>query len=253
MSKNGSSNERKAALRRSSRETEVIVSLDLDPERPAASIDTGIGFLDHMLGSLALHSGWSLSLACRGDLVVDEHHSAEDCAIALGEALARAVARGVAAGMAPRRFGSACAPMDEALARAVIDFSGRPFCRTDLRLDGARMGGLAGENVAHFLSSLASSARMTLHVDLLAGENSHHKAEAAFKALALAFREALAPTAGLAAGGSGGAAAGGAAARPGEAAGASAKGSVALEEIVEGDFERIRADMERKRDAERRG
>jgi len=188
MSKSVSAGARKAALRRASRETEVVVALDLDPERPRAEIDSGIGFLDHMLGSLALHSGWSLSLACRGDLVVDEHHSAEDCAIALGEALARAVAKGVSAGRPPRRFGSACAPMDEALARAVLDFSGRPFCRTDLALEGARLGALAGENVVHFFSSLASSARMTLHLDVLAGENSHHKAEAAFKALALAFR-----------------------------------------------------------------
>jgi imidazoleglycerol phosphate dehydratase HisB len=243
MSKDERTGTRKAALRRASRETDIAVSLDLDPERPAASVSTGIGFLDHMLGSLALHSGWSLSLACGGDLAVDEHHSAEDCAIALGEALARAVARGVAAGKPPRRFGSACAPMDEALARAAIDFSGRPFCRTCLALDGARMGGLAGENVAHFFSSLASSARMTLHIDVLAGENSHHKAEAAFKALALAFREALAIAAPpAAASGSGGA-------RPGEAAGESAKGSVSLEEIGEADFARVRAEIERKRDA----
>jgi imidazoleglycerol phosphate dehydratase HisB len=243
MSTNARIGARKAALRRSSRETEILVSLDLDPERPAASIDTGIGFLDHMLGSLALHSGWALSLSCAGDLAVDEHHSAEDCAIALGEALARAVARGVAAGKAPRRFGSALAPMDEALARAVLDFSGRPFCRTALALDGARIGELAGENVAHFFSSLASAARMTLHVDVLAGENSHHKAEAAFKALALAFREALevVPAKGA------GAAGGGAEARPGEAAGASAKGSVELAEIGEDDFARLRADLERKR------
>ncbi len=228
---------RKSSLRRASRETEILVSLDLDPAESSASIDTGIGFLDHMLGSLALHSGWALDLACKGDLRVDEHHSAEDCAIALGEALSRAVARGVEAGLPPRRFGSGLAPMDESLARAVLDLSGRPCCRTSLGLDGARIGELAGENVAHFFSSLASSARITLHLDVLAGENSHHKAEAAFKALALAFREALAVKEGKAE-----------AARPGDAAGASAKGSVSLEEIAEADFARLRAGLKGKSD-----
>jgi len=236
MSKNVNS-VRKASLRRLSRETEILVSLDLDPSEAAASIDTGIGFLDHMLSSLALHSGWALSLACKGDLQVDEHHSAEDCAIALGEALSRAVAKGVAAGLSPRRFGSGLAPMDESLARAVLDLSGRPCCRTSLGLDGARIGELAGENVAHFFTSLASSARITLHIDVLAGENSHHKAEAVFKALALAFREALAVKEGKAE-----------AARPGEAAGASAKGSVALDEISEADFARLRAELKGKKD-----
>ena len=93
----------------------------------------------------------------------------------------------------PRRFGSAYAPLDEALARAVVDLSGRAYCRADLALGGARLGDLAGENAVHFFWSLASAAKMTLHVDVLAGENSHHKAEAAFKALALALREACGP------------------------------------------------------------
>ena len=177
---------RRITLRRKSRETEVLVDLDLDPSAPFAEIDSGIGFLDHMLSSLATHAGWRLSLACRGDLVVDDHHSAEDCALALGEALARALA----AGPAPRRFGSGLAPLDEALARAVIDLSGRPYCRAELGLSGARLGDLSGENVQHFFWSLASAAKMTLHIDLLAGENAHHKAEASFKALALALREA---------------------------------------------------------------
>jgi imidazoleglycerol-phosphate dehydratase len=186
---------RRVALRRKSRETEVLVDLDLDPDAPFAEIDSGIGFLDHMLTSLATHAGWRLALACRGDLVVDDHHSAEDCALALGEALARALARGPA----PRRFGSGLAPLDEALARAVVDLSGRAYCRAELGLSGARLGELAGENVPHFFWSLASAARMTLHVDVLAGENAHHKAEACFKALALALREATAAPSGAAA------------------------------------------------------
>jgi imidazoleglycerol-phosphate dehydratase len=216
---------RVAALRRKSRETEVIVVLDLDPERPLAEIDSGIGFLDHMLTSLATHAGWRLSLVCRGDLVVDDHHSAEDCALALGEALGRALAKGPA----PRRFGSAYAPLDEALARAVIDLSGRAYCRADLSLGGERLGALAGENATHFLMSLASAAKVTLHVDVLAGENSHHKAEAAFKALALALREACAPAA------------------PAKGAGAgpeSTKGAVLLEDIDESDWERLKGGLD---------
>ena len=183
---------RRTALRRRSRETDVLLSLDLDPEKPGAEIDSGIGFLDHMLTSLATHAGWRLSLLCRGDLVVDDHHSAEDCALCLGEAFSRALARGSAPGGPgqPRRFGSALAPLDEALARAVVDISGRPFCRADLGLSEARLGALSGENVAHFFWSFASSARITLHLDIIAGENAHHKAEAAFKALALALKEA---------------------------------------------------------------
>jgi imidazoleglycerol-phosphate dehydratase len=233
---------RKVLLRRTSRETDVLVSLELDPVSAYASIDTGIGFLDHMLGSLAIHAGWSLTLLCRGDLQVDEHHSAEDCAIALGEALSRAVAKGRSAGIKPRRFGSACVPMDEALARAVIDFSGRPFCRTELGLGGARIGDLAGENIAHFFSSLASSACMTLHIDVLAGENSHHKAEAAFKALARAFREALEPDSTAGSGTI-------EKALPGEAAGTSAKGSVELVEITDDVFAEAKTELLRKRNA----
>jgi imidazoleglycerol-phosphate dehydratase len=218
---------RRVLLRRKSRETEVLVDLDLDPERPSAEIDSGIGFLDHMLGSLATHASWKLFLSCRGDLVVDDHHSAEDCALALGEAFARAVAKGPA----PRRFGSAYAPLDEALARAVVDLSGRAYCRADLALSGARLGDLAAENVVHFFLSLASAARMTLHVDLLAGENAHHKAEAAFKALALALREASAilPQIGAATG-------------AGNAA--STKGSVLLEEIDEADWARLKGALD---------
>ncbi len=220
---------RKAALRRKSRETEVLVALDLDPEKARVEIDSGIGFLDHMLTALATHSGFALSLACRGDLAVDDHHSAEDCALALGEALSRALSRGPA----PRRFGSAYAPLDEALARAVIDLSGRPYCRVDLALKGERLGDLAAENAGHFMASLASAARLTLHVDVLAGENDHHRAEAAFKALSLALKEAcaLAPAPAGAQG-------------VGAAAAESTKGSVLLEEIGESDWDRMKAGLD---------
>jgi len=185
---------------------------------------------------------------------VDEHHSVEDCAIALGEALSRALASGAAAGSVPRRFGSAHAPLDEALARAVVDLSGRAYCRAELGLAGARLGQLAGENVGHFLWSLASSARITLHVDVLAGENSHHKAEAAFKALALALREACslreasAPEAGARAAGEPGAA-GGAGSGLYGCPGGSSKGAVLLEEIVEEDWRALAAGLGGERNA----
>ena len=171
---------------RKSKETDIELSLGLDGGK--ITIGTGIGFFDHMLTSLACHAGWSLVLACKGDLEVDDHHTVEDCGIVLGAALAKAVeARG-----AIRRFGSGFAPLDEALARAVVDISGRPFCETSLGLARGNIGTLATENIGHFFTSLAMTAGITLHIDVLKGQNDHHRAEAAFKALARALREALA-------------------------------------------------------------
>jgi imidazoleglycerol-phosphate dehydratase len=177
---------RTAVVERVTKETKVRVELDLSPG--AIEVYTGIGFLDHMLTSLAFHGGMSLSLSCKGDLEVDDHHSAEDCALALGAALAQAL--GDKAGI--RRFGSRYAPLDEALARAVVDLSGRPYAFVDLGLTRESLGGLACENITHFVSSLANAAMMTVHLDVIRGQNDHHRAEAAFKALALALREAVA-------------------------------------------------------------
>jgi imidazoleglycerol phosphate dehydratase HisB len=174
-------------VERKTGETQVVVELELDGTG-SAKVETGIGFLDHLLTALACHGGWDVDLRCAGDLHVDDHHTAEDSAIALGQAIDRAL--GERAGIT--RFGSAYAPLDEALARAVIDLSGRPFARVELRLTRDRIGTLAAENVGHALSSLAIAARMTLHVDVLHGANDHHRAEAAFKAVALALREAVA-------------------------------------------------------------
>lgn len=176
-----------AEYRRATAETDVAVRLSLDGTG-AAAVETGIGFLDHLLTGLARHAGLDLSLTCRGDLAVDDHHTAEDCALALGAAVDRALGdrRGI------RRFGSAYAPLDEALARAVVDCSGRPFAAVRLGITRERIGELAGENVAHVIRSLATAANLTVHVDLLRGENDHHRAEAAFKALALALRDAVA-------------------------------------------------------------
>lgn len=177
---------RRAAVLRETGETRVRVELALEPG--PVDVRTGIGFLDHLLSSLAFHGGLSLTLSCQGDLQVDDHHSAEDCALALGAALGQAL--GDKAGI--RRFGSAYAPLDESLARAVVDLSGRPFAFVDLGLGREAIGGLACENVAHVVSSLATAAMATIHLDVLRGQNDHHRAEAAFKALALSLREAIA-------------------------------------------------------------
>ena len=178
---------RTATVERTTRETGVRVTLVIDGTG-RTDVSTGIGFLDHLFDALARHSGFDLTITCKGDLQVDDHHTAEDCALGLGEALDRALGerRGI------MRFGSAFAPLDEALARAVVDLSGRPYAAVDLGLGRTVIGGLACENVSHVLRSLANTARLTLHVDVLRGENDHHRAEAAFKAVALALRQAVA-------------------------------------------------------------
>ncbi|MEL6497101.1 MAG: imidazoleglycerol-phosphate dehydratase HisB [Planctomycetota bacterium] len=173
-------------VERSTRETEISARLVLDGTGEA-SVATGIGFLDHMLSALALHASFDLTLSCRGDLDIDDHHTAEDCAIVLGEALRQAV--GDKNGIT--RFASAYAPLDEALARVVIDLSGRPFAHADLGLTREAIGALSCENIPHFFRSFAHAAALTLHADVLRSENDHHAAEAAFKALALALRQAV--------------------------------------------------------------
>ena len=177
---------REAALERRTNETKIRVRLALDGDG-AADVSTGIGFLDHLLDALTKHARFSLELSCKGDLHVDDHHTAEDCGLTLGRALGQALGR--RSGI--RRFGYAYAPLDEALARAVVDVSGRPFARVNLGLTREKIGELSCENVAHVLTSLASAAALTLHVEVLEGENDHHRAEAAFKATALALRSAV--------------------------------------------------------------
>lgn len=182
-------NARIADASRVTRETDVTVHLSLDG-KGESSITTGIAFLDHMLTALVVHGEFDLTVVAKGDLLVDDHHTVEDCALTLGVAFDRALGerRGIA------RFGSAYAPLDEALARAVVDISGRPFARLDLGLRRERLGDLSCENIPHALASFATAARITLHVDVLCGDNDHHRAEAAFKAVALALRTAVART-----------------------------------------------------------
>jgi len=178
---------RTATVSRKTFETDITCTLTLDGTG-AADIATGIGFLDHLLTALAKHARFDLSLTCRGDLHIDDHHTAEDCALAIGTALDKSL--GDRGGIA--RFGSAYAPLDESLSRAVVDFSGRPFAVVELGLTRPTIGTLACENIGHVIHSLATTARATVHVDVIRGNNDHHRAESAFKALALALRQACA-------------------------------------------------------------
>jgi imidazoleglycerol-phosphate dehydratase len=172
---------------RKTNETAIKLTLNLDGEG-RAEIATGIGFLDHLFTSLARHGRIDLTLSCKGDHDVDDHHTAEDSALVLGAAMDEAL--GDRSGIA--RFGWAFAPLDEALARAVVDLSGRPFADVNLGLGKDKIGALSSENAGHVIRSLAVTSRTAIHVDVLKGDNDHHKAEAAFKALALALKAAWA-------------------------------------------------------------
>jgi len=177
---------RTVSLERTTKETSIGLTLNLDGAGKA-DIQTGLGFLDHMLGALAKHGAFDIELQCSGDLEVDDHHTAEDCAIVLGQAFDQALGdrRGV------KRFAHAYAPLDEALARAVVDLSGRPCAVIDLQLQRDAIGNIACENLHHIFVSFAQNCKGAVHVDVLKGENDHHRVEAAFKALALALREAV--------------------------------------------------------------
>lgn len=178
---------RTATVERTTKETSVQVTVELDGTG-AREVATGIGFLDHVVETLARFSRVDIRLACQGDLHVDAHHTVEDCALSLGQAFADALGdkRGI------RRFGHAYAPLDEALARSVVDLSGRPWPEIDLQLTRDRLGELDTDDLVHFLQSFAIAARASLHVDIIRGRFDHHKAEAAFKATALALRTAIA-------------------------------------------------------------
>jgi imidazoleglycerol-phosphate dehydratase len=172
---------RTAQIRRETRETTIDLSLDVDGTG-RAEISTGVGFLDHMLDSLARHSRFDLTIKATGDLHIDAHHTAEDIAIVLGQALDRAL--GEKRGL--RRFADATVPLDEALVQVVLDLSGRGYAAVNLPFKGEMIGTLPTEMISHFLYSFAIEGRLTLHARLLAGENDHHRAEATFKALARA-------------------------------------------------------------------
>lgn len=178
---------RKGACRRNTKETRVSVMIDLDGSGDAA-VRTGIGFFDHLLTSFAHHALFDLTVTTEGDVEVDDHHTVEDTALCLGEALGDAL--GDRTGI--HRFGDARVPMDEAIAAATVDVGGRPYCVADLELANPAIGNLTTQNIPHALEAFARSAGITLHLTAT-GRNDHHVAEAAFKALARALRAAVSP------------------------------------------------------------
>ncbi len=176
---------RRAMVQRNTNETRIRAELNLDASG-ANEINTGIGFFDHMLDQLAAHGGFRLKLSCQGDLEIDEHHSVEDCALALGQALAQALGerRGIG------RYGFVL-PMDESLAEVAIDLSGRPAFVFEASFPRDTVGGLSTEMVRHFFASLSQSLRCAMHLKVT-GENTHHMVEGLFKGAGRALRPALA-------------------------------------------------------------
>lgn len=179
---------RKAEITRKTKETAISVAIDLDGTGQCRSA-TGIGFFDHMIDQLARHSLIDITLSATGDLHIDDHHTVEDCGIALGQALAKAL--GDKTGI--RRYGHFALAMDDAQVRCALDLSGRPYLVWNLALPTARIGTFDAELVREFFQALSTHAGITLHVDLAHGLNSHHIAEAAFKSVARALRMAVEP------------------------------------------------------------
>jgi imidazoleglycerol-phosphate dehydratase len=179
---------RKAEISRSTAETALSVALDLDGDG-RGDIETGIGFFDHMLEQIARHAMIDLRVRATGDLHIDDHHTVEDVGIALGRALAEALGDKAAI----RRYGSCLLAMDEALVRAALDLSGRPYLVWRIDFPAAKIGSFDTDLVREFFTAVAMNARLTLNLAALDGENSHHIAEAAFKAFARALRAAVEP------------------------------------------------------------
>lgn len=181
MADNVAMSARIASVSRRTAETSIDITLNLDGTGKFVT-ETGVGFFDHMLSHIAKHGVFDLEIRCKGDLWIDQHHTIEDCGIALGEALAQAL--GNKAGVV--RAGSAYMPLDETLAFAAVDLSGRPYAQLDLKLLGREIGGMPPDLFDHFLESFAFAAKLNMHVKVLEGVNDHHKIEAAFKAMARA-------------------------------------------------------------------
>jgi imidazoleglycerol-phosphate dehydratase len=180
------STDRSAQVERKTKETDVRVQLKLDGDGHS-QISTGLPFLDHMLELFAKHGLFDLEIICRGDLEIDDHHSVEDIAITLGQALGQAL--GDKSGI--RRYGEAVVPMDEALCRSVIDLSGRFYLVYEVPTRRQKIGAFSVELAEHFWRSLAETAKFNLHIDCLRGRNTHHMLEGTFKATARALRQAV--------------------------------------------------------------
>lgn len=177
---------RQATVSRNTAETQIEVSVNLDGAG-RYDMQTGVGFFDHMLDQLARHSLIDITLRCKGDLHIDDHHTVEDCGIALGQALAQALGdkRGI------RRYGACILPMDDARVTAALDLSGRPYLAWACDIPTQKIGSFDTELVREFFQALSTHGGITLHVTKEAGFNSHHIVEAAFKAVARALREAV--------------------------------------------------------------
>ena len=180
--------DRTAQLSRKTGETDISLSLKLDGTG-RSTLDTGVGFFDHMLDLLATHAMIDLDISAKGDLHVDDHHTVEDVGLTLGKAIAQAVGdkKGI------RRYGHCVLPMDETLAICGLDLSGRAYCRIDAEYRSPTIGTFAVELVDEFWKSVSAEAKMTLHVDVTRGTNTHHIAEAIFKSVARSLRMALEP------------------------------------------------------------
>ena len=179
---------RTATIHRVTGETDITLELNLDGSGQH-ELHTPVGFLNHLLSHVSVHGLFDLHIEASGDMAVDEHHTVEDVAICLGQAFSQAL--GDRSGIV--RTGSAYVPMDESLARVVVDLSGRPYAEIKAEFAGEQMGQLGTQLVAHFLETLAVHSRCNLHAHVLYGRNDHHKAEALFKALGRALRQAVAP------------------------------------------------------------
>ncbi|MCR5367405.1 imidazoleglycerol-phosphate dehydratase [Eubacterium ruminantium] len=177
--------ERKASYTRTTGETDITIAINLDGAG-VASVDTGIGFLDHMLNSFAKHGFFDLSVKAKGDLYVDSHHTIEDTGIVLGKAIKEALGdkKGI------KRYASFTMPMDDALVLSAVDFSGRPYLVYDLNLTTPKVGDFDTEMVKEFFYAVSYAAEMNIHIKQLSGDNNHHIIEAAFKAFANAVKEA---------------------------------------------------------------
>ena len=180
--------ERKASLRRTTKETDITVSLDLDGSGKN-EIDTGIGFFDHMLDGFARHGLFNLSVKAGGDLFVDCHHTIEDTGIVIGQAILQAV--GDKAGI--KRYGHFILPMDETLALCAVDLSGRPYLKFDAEFSAGRLGELDTEMIREFFYAVSYGGMMNLHLRIMDGENNHHKAETLFKSFGKALDMATRP------------------------------------------------------------
>ena len=177
---------RKAEIQRDTKETQIFVALDLDGSG-RAQLASGIPFLDHMLDQIARHGAIDLTVRAKGDLDIDAHHTVEDIGITLGQALAKALGdkKGI------RRYGHAYVPLDEALSRAVVDFSGRPGLEFHVAFTRARVGDFDVDLTHEFFQGLVNHALATVHIDNLRGDNAHHQCETVFKAFARALRAAV--------------------------------------------------------------